>query len=420
MADSDGAGRRSSDDGDDGQRLKRELRQADRREKRRAIGLLLPAFLLIAVTFLAPISLYLYRAVDNAIMPELMPLTTAALAAWDGAELPPDAAYDALLADLTAGKETQSLGRLARRLNYSRTGFRELVLGTAKKLNAAAERPAREALIEIDPRWGENPWWATIKQESGAITPFYLLASLDLRIAPSGDLVRVKPEQALYVSLFIRTFWISACVTALCFLLGYPTAYALSILPSRITNLLMILVMIPFWTSILVRTTAWAIMLQETGPVNGVLRWAGIISEPLPLMFNRAGVLIAMTHVLLPFFILPLYGVMKGIPASQTRAASSLGAHPILTFCKIYFPQTMPGVAAGALLVFILALGYYITPAIVGGQNDQMISYFIALFTNQTINWGQAAALGTWLLVSTFILFALYSRLVGLGKMRLA
>ncbi|MGD9741133.1 MAG: ABC transporter permease, partial [Dongiaceae bacterium] len=175
-----------------------------------------------------------------------------------------------------------------------------------------------------------------------------------------------------------------------------------------------------FWTSILVRTMAWAIMLQESGPVNGALLWAGIIAEPLPLMFNRAGVLIAMTHVLLPFFILPLYSVMKAIPAAQTRAASSLGAHPLLVFCKVYFPQTVPGVAAGALLVFILALGYYITPAIVGGQDDQMVSYFIALFTNQTINWGQAAALGAWLLIATFVLFALYSRLVGLGKMRLA
>jgi len=419
MAENDGAGRRSVDDGY-GQDLKRELRQAERQEKRRAIGLLLPALLLVAITFLAPIGLYLYRAIDNAIMPELMPQTTAALAAWDGAGLPPDAAYDALLADLVAGDEAQSLGRLARRLNYSRTGFRELVLGTGKKLDAAEALPAREALVEIDPRWGQNEWWATIKQESGAITPFYLLASLDLERTPTGEIERVAPEQALYVLLFIRTFWISACVTAFCFLLGYPTAYALSLLPARITNLLMILVMIPFWTSILVRTMAWAIMLQESGPVNGALLWVGIIAEPLPLMFNRAGVLIAMTHVLLPFFILPLYSVMKAIPAAQTRAASSLGAHPLLVFCKVYFPQTVPGVAAGALLVFILALGYYITPAIVGGQDDQMVSYFIALFTNQTINWGQAAALGAWLLIATFVLFALYSRLVGLGKMRLA
>ena len=196
-------------------------------------------------------------------------------------------------------------------------------------------------------------------------------------------------------------------------------AYRLATLPEGTANLLMILVLLPFWTSLLVRTASWIVLLQREGPINEALEWLGLISEPLALVYNRAGVYIAMTHVLLPFMVLPLYSVMRGIPPNYVRAALSLGARPSTAFLKVYLPMSMPGVAAGCLLVFILAIGYYITPALVGGQSDQMISYFVAFYTLQTVNWGMAAALGSVLLVGTVVLYLIYARLVGIDRLRL-
>ena len=177
--------------------------------------------------------------------------------------------------------------------------------------------------------------------------------------------------------------------------------------------------LLPFWTSLLVRTGAWVVLLQREGVVNDVLIALGLISEPLQLVYNRFGVYVAMTHILLPFMVLPLYSVMRGIPPQYMRAAASLGARPLRAFLRVYLPQTVPGIGAGCLLVFILAIGYYITPALIGGINDQMVSYFVAFFTNQTVNWGMASALGTVLLIVTLLLFALYARLVGIDRLRL-
>jgi len=178
-------------------------------------------------------------------------------------------------------------------------------------------------------------------------------------------------------------------------------------------------VLLPFWTSLLVRTTAWVVLLQNQGIVNEVLIWLGIVQAPVQLIYNRIGVYVAMTHVLLPFMILPLYSVMRGISPNYVRAAKSLGAPPTTAFLRIYVPQCLPGIGAGCLLVFILALGYYITPALVGGAGDQMIAYFIAFYTTSTINWGLASALGAVLLAATLMLCALYNRLVGTDRLRL-
>ena len=208
-------------------------------------------------------------------------------------------------------------------------------------------------------------------------------------------------------------------VTALCLLLGYPLAYKLASLPVRISNVLLILVLLPFWTSLLVRTGAWVVLLQREGVINDLLIALGLVGQPLQLVYNRFGVYVAMTHILLPFMVLPLYSVMRGIPPQYMRAAASLGAGPVRAFLRVYLPQTVPGIGAGCLLVFILAIGYYITPALVGGANDQLVSYFVAFFTNQTINWGMASALGAVLLIVTLMLFALYARLVGIDRLKL-
>ncbi|CAH2784956.1 MAG: Spermidine/putrescine import ABC transporter permease protein PotB (TC 3.A.1.11.1) [uncultured Paraburkholderia sp.] len=186
--------------------------------------------------------------------------------------------------------------------------------------------------------------------------------------------------------------------------------YWISTLSERRANLVMILVLIPFWTSILVRVAAWIVILQSEGLVNKALIGSGLLHDPLALLFNRTGVYISMTHILLPFMILPLYSVMKSIPPTYQRAAVSLGSHPFAAFWRVYVPQIYPGIGAGALLVFILAIGYYITPALLGGPNDQMVSYYVAYFTNVTINWGMACALGALLLAATLVLYVIYGR----------
>jgi putative spermidine/putrescine transport system permease protein len=210
-------------------------------------------------------------------------------------------------------------------------------------------------------------------------------------------------------------------VTLLCVLLGYPLSYLLATLPQRISNLLIIMVLLPFWTSLLVRTTSWIVVLGQNGVLLEVMAWLGLVGETgrPQLIYNMTGTIVAMTHILLPFMILPIYSVMRGISPSYVRAARSLGATPALAFYKVYMPQTIPGVGAGSILVFILAIGYYITPALVGGQDGTLISNFIAFHMQKSLNWGFAAALGTILLVGVLGLYWLYDRVVGISNMKL-
>jgi putative spermidine/putrescine transport system permease protein len=247
----------------------------------------------------------------------------------------------------------------------------------------------------------------------------FLLAAVDLRREATGAIVNVPHDEAIFLRVLGRTFAIAAGVTLFCLLLGYPLAYVLANAPTRIANLLLLFVLLPFWTSLLVRTSAWIVLLQREGVINTTLLQAGFLDAPLPLLFSRFAVFIAMTHVLLPFMVLPLYAVMKTIPPVHTRAALSLGATPATAFWRVYAPQTLPGVGAGGLIVFIEALGYYITPALVGGPNDQMLSYFVSFYASKTINWGMAAALSMVLLAATLVLYYLYDRLVGIDRVRL-
>ena len=232
----------------------------------------------------------------------------------------------------------------------------------------------------------------------------------------------MKPEEKqIYLDLFWRTVWISLLITVLCVILAYPVSYLLSILPTSKSALLLILVLLPFWTSLLVRTTSWIALLQQEGVLNDIFVWIGIVSEDgrLAMIHNRAGVIIAMTHILLPFMILPLYSVMKTIPPSYMRAARSLGATPFTAFVRVYMPNTLAGIGAGSILVFILAIGYYITPALVGGTTGTLISNLIAYHLSSSLNWGLAAALGTILLGLVLVLYFLYDKIVGIDNMKL-
>ncbi|MGY1891756.1 ABC transporter permease [Pseudomonas sp. SDT291_1_S447] len=401
--------------------LKQKLKRAERVNRWKAQALIAPLVLFLLLVFLVPIVALLYKSVGNTEVVGGMPRTVAAIASWDGRGLPAEPVYKAAGEDLAEARKNQTLGDLSKRLNMELAGYRSLLTKTARALPFASEPASyKEALEALDERWGDPAYWQAVKRNTSSITPYYLLASVDHRIDDLGEIAPATPDQAIYLDIFARTFWMGLVITVICLLLAYPLAYLLANLPSRQSNLLMILVLLPFWTSILVRVAAWIVLLQSGGLINSGLMAMGIIDKPLELVFNRTGVYISMVHILLPFMILPIYSVMKGISPTYMRAAISLGCHPFASFWRVYFPQTYAGVGAGCLLVFILAIGYYITPALLGSPNDQMVSYFVAFYTNTSINWGMATALGGLLLLATVVLYLIYSWLVGASRLRLS
>lgn len=401
--------------------LKQKLARAERINRLKAQGLILPLLLFLFVVFVLPIILLLYKSVENPEVVRSLPRTVEAIASWDGRGLPAEPVYQALAVDLAEARKQQTIGDLSKRMNMELAGYRSLMAKTARALPFKQEPASyKDALENLDERWGDPAYWQVIRRNSSAFTGYYLLAALDHRIDDLGELAAATPDQSIYLDIFARTFWMGLVITLLCLVLAYPLAYLLANLPTRTSNLLMILVLLPFWTSILVRVAAWIVLLQSGGLINSTLMALGIIDQPLQLVFNRTGVYISMVHIMLPFMILPIYSVMKGISPTYMRAAISLGCHPFASFWRVYFPQTVAGVGAGCLLVFILTIGYYITPALLGSPNDQMISYFVAFYTNSTINWGMATALGGLLLLATMLLYVVYSWLVGASRLRLS
>ncbi|MFC3107656.1 ABC transporter permease [Undibacterium arcticum] len=397
--------------------LKRDLHKALLRKRIAALTLIAPLAIFLLVTFVVPIAVLLTRAIANPEIASTLPHTVAALSGWDRKSAPPDVAYAALADDLAKAAADNTTGALARRINAELPGARSVILKTAralplkdadgKPLPASAIQPA---LVNLDEQWGQLATWQVIAKNGARYSPYYVLAALDLKQDAFGQVHNADESESAFRKIFGRTFLISLVVTLCTLVIGYPLAYWLSTMSERRANLFMILVLIPFWTSILVRVAAWIVLLQSEGLVNKALMALGLTQAPLELLFNRIGVYISMTHILLPFMILPLYSVMKSIPPTYMQAAISLGSHPFAAFWRVYVPQTYPGVGAGGLLVFILALGYYITPALLGGPNEQMVSYYVAYFTNLTINWGMACALGALLFAATLVLYAVYRR----------
>ena len=403
-----------------GPTLKQRLARAERVNRWKAQALILPLLVFLVLVFLVPIAALLDRSLDNPEVVGAMPRTVEAIASWDGKALPDEPVYRALALDLAEARREPSIGDLSKRLNMELAGYRSLIARTGRALPFKSEPASyKDALESLDERWGDPAYWQVVRRNTSAVTPYYLLAALDHRIDDLGELAPATPDQAIYLDIFARTFWMGLVITAICLVLAYPLAYLLANLPTRQGNLLMILVLLPFWTSILVRVAAWIVLLQSSGLINSALLGLGIIDKPLQLVFNRGGVYISMVHIMLPFMILPIYSVMKGISPTYMRAAISLGCHPFASFWRVYFPQTLAGVSAGGLLVFILSIGYYITPALLGSPGDQMVSYFVAFYTNSSINWGMATALGGLLLLATLVLYVVYSWLVGASRLRL-
>ena len=404
----------------DGTPLKKKLAQTTRQAKIRALLLTAPLVVFLLAGFVFPIGQMLWRSIHNPAFSDVIPNLAVALKTWDGGGVPGEDIFEIAVADLKQSREDRSIGRAATRVNYELPGSRSLFTSTARKVNKIDGPPYKEKLIELDKDWDDPVLWSILKRVSNDYTASFYLSAVDRKYDVNGNIVSEAEVQQIYVKLFMRTFWMSALITFLCFLLAFPVSYLLSVLPLRTSNLLMILVLLPFWTSLLVRTTAWIAMLQSEGVVNDILVTTGLVGDEnrAQLIYNQTGTIIAMTHILLPFMILPLYSVMKTIPPSYMRAARSLGANSLTAFRRVYFPQTVPGIAAGTLLVFILSIGFYITPALVGGQDGQMISNLIAFHMQSSLNWSLAAALGGILLASVLILYWLYNKLVGVDNLK--
>ena len=404
----------------DGTPLKVSLRKSLRRSKLRATLLVLPPFIFLLVVFIIPIVSLLLRSVDDKQINELLPRTFAAYENWDRQDLPDEKMFEAMFLDLTTA-DRLALGRGSTRMNYEKSGWKSLTKKSGRKFKTIEGPPYKEAMIEIDKRWRDVDFWRSLGAMKDAYTLGYYLNGVDLRYDADKNIIRQPEKRRVYNMLWWRTLLVSVMVTVLCILLAYPAAHLLATLPLRVSNVLMICVLMPFWTSLLVRIVAWMIMLQQQGVINDTLVWLGFLDDDgrLAMMYNFTGTIIVMTQILLPFMILPIYSVMKGISPTYMKAAQNLGASPTLAFIRVYMPQTMPGIGAGVLLVFIVAIGYYITPELVGGKDGKLIGNMVALHMKQTLNWGLAASMGVILLAGIMVLYYIYDKIVGIDNMKM-
>lgn len=396
---------------------------ARRKKRLTAFLFVVPLLLFIIVTFVAPIGTMLWRSVYHPTVAELIPQTLAELERWeDHTQLPDDKTLQVFASELHALNEQRLSGKLSEEFNRAYTGMSSVVKSTARRIGRLDAQTLQtqgvQTLLDAHRNWSKPGLWYAIERSGKVYTYDYYLTALDLELHPD-DGIQVRQDTQIYLQLYSKTLNMALVITLLCALLGYPLAYYLAGLPSNRANLLLVLVLLPFWTSLLVRTTSWIALLQTNGVINSFLMGIGVISQPFEMLYTSFATVVAMTHILLPFMILPLYSVMRGIDPSYMRAALSLGDKPIPAFVRIYFPMTLPGLSAGALLVFIISVGYYITPALVGGTDGQMISNIIAFHMQRSNNWELAAALGSLLLGLILLLYWVYDRFVGASNIKL-
>ena len=392
--------------------------------RRRLLALMLVAPLLVFVVFafFAPVANILHRSVHNSTVLELIPHTLELLQGWNGEGTPDDAVLVSMARDLKRLANDRTSGKLAEELNRALPGTSSMVKATARRLRRAADDDLKAngaaLLVAINQKWSSPELWRTVRDTGRRYSTRNFLTALDLERGATGRIQR-RESARIYIRLYGKTLKIAVIITVLTIVLGYPLAYVIAGASTKVSGLLLIFVLLPFWTSLLVRTTAWIALLQSGGVVNSILMRIGVTAQPLEMMYTEFATVIAMTHILLPFMVLPLYSVMKGIDKSYMRAALSLGSSPIGAFLRAYFPMTLPGLSAGAVLVFIVSVGYYITPALVGGTDGQMISNLIAFHMQQSNNWELAAALGALLLLLVVCLYWVYDRLVGAQNIKL-
>ena len=447
----------------DGVPLKESLKKSLRRTKIRSFLLLLAPLLFLLIMFVTPIGSLLSRSVDDTSINIVLPETFVQYELWeDKSQIPNEEMFAAVINDIRVTHKMEDsrgknigknlLGKAGTRMTYEFSGWRSLLLKTVKSATAVDkkskeevkpykwEAPYKEKMIKRDKRWAKVEFWQSLGAMKDPYTMGYYLNAVDLRYDANKNIIEKKEHLKIYKTIWMRTLQVSLMVTIFCLILAYPVSYLLATLPMRTSNLLMICVLMPFWTSLLVRIVAWMIMLQQNGVVNdtlvGILPcFEGMVNLPffgetnidlcfsdedrIPMMYNFTGTIIVMTQVLLPFMILPIYSVMRGIPPSYMKAAQNLGATPTRAFIRVYMPQSVPGIGAGCILVFIVAIGYYITPELVGGKDGLMIGNFVAREMQQTLNWGLAAAMGAILLAAVLILYWAYDRLIGIDNLKM-
>lgn len=398
----------------DGRPLKVSLYRSHHRSRILSIGLVFPAVLFVALLFVVPIGFFLTHSINDTVVNKFLPRTFGVFDQWNQKELPGEALYEAMFLDITSADKIL-LGRSTRRMNYEVSGWRSLILKTVRDSKTVENGPYKEAMIKIHKRWGHIEYWRSLGAMIDNYTLGYYLNSIDLRYDSNKNIIEQPVYRQAYNLLWWRTLKVSLITTFFCVLLGYPLAYLLATSAPTLRSLLLVCVLVPFWTSMLVRISAWMIMLEKQGLVNDALVSIGLLSDEnrLAMMYNFTGTIIVMTQVLLPFMILPIYGVMMGIPPSYMKAAQSLGAPPLAAFMRVYLPLSLPGVWGGIILVFVLAIGSYITPSLVGGRQGQMIGSMVEFHSKMTLNWGLASAIGVVLLSAILVLFWLYDRLVG-------
>ena len=399
--------------------LDQRMHHADRSSRWHAYAMIAPLGLFVILSFIIPLGMILLNSIYDPVIPDGLSHTVTELRVWDGPrdQLPPETVYAALAQDIKKAAQEQHIGSIANRLNIEQSGLHAVFMKTSRVVTDQDDGPWAPVFETADPAWSQPAIWGTIRNLSSPVHSLFFLSALDLHRRPDGTIAQQPKDQRIYITIYLRTLGVALAVTFLCIVLGFPLAYMLAHMRDKTANLLLILVLIPFWTSLLVRTTAWTVVLQENGLINSLLQMLGLIAEPLPLIFNRVGVIVAMTHILLPFVILPVYSVMRQIPASYVHAARSLGASPLVAFFHVYLPQCMPGLNAGGLLVFVFSLGYYITPSLIGGPADQLIAYFVSYNIGSSMNWGLASALATILLAAVLLLYTVYDYLVGHNRL---
>ena len=405
----------------DGLPLEVSLRKAERKNKLKAALLVGPLFVFILITYLFPIADMLFRSVDDRMITKLLPKTFIELEKWDGKALPEENVYEALYRDFYPLAIAKESGKLFQRLNYEKSGFSSGLKRTNRKIKNFEEGNFKEQFIEAHKIWNNVEYWVALKNTAPNFSYVKYLKGLDLKLNQDREIIRVEEDRRIHIILWLRTIKVAFWVTIFCFILSYPIAHLLATLPMKYSNLLMICVLLPFWTSLLVRTSSWMVLLQQQGPINDFIVMIGLVSDDSrpELMYNVIGTFVAMTQILLPFMVLPLYSVMKTISPSLMRAGKSLGGTPFVAFRKIYFPLTIPGIGAGSLLVFILAIGYYITPALVGGASGSLISNTIAYHMKSSLDWAFASALGAMLLTGVMVIYWLYNKIVGIDNIKL-
>ncbi len=408
----------------DGIPLEVSLKKAEKKNKIKAFLLVAPLLLFLFITYVFPIGEMFTRSVDDKMITNMLPQTFKAMEKWDGKELPPEEVFAGFYSDYKVLIENQTQGKLGQRLNKEKNGFNSItkkLMRQIKRNKIDESQSIKEQIMKVHKRWRDVEYWRAIKRTAPPYTMAKYLKGMDMYFAADGSIAQVDEDRRIHRILWLRTLEIALFVTIFCFLMGYPIAHLLATLPMKYSNLLMICVLLPFWTSLLVRTASWMILLQQQGVVNDFFVMIGLVandSRP-EMMYNKVGTYVAMTQILLPFMVLPLYSVMKTISPSLMRAGKSLGGTPFVAFWKVYFPLTIPGIGAGCLLVFILAIGYYITPALVGGASGTLISNQIAYHMKTTLDWSFASAMGLMLLSGVLVIYWIYNKLVGVDNIKL-